>query len=174
MPVHKMVTARLSIVDGRYTEPPNLVLVPAGVKTFPVTVEWSMVADESCVIGSHDPEDAHRWCVLDANLKQVMFGGAKSGRRGLKKATPLASRTLHGGGAGNPRRVTFEFTAARLKNGATYTLVASRHGLIAAAEFVVVAPPKARKRAARRKKAAGKSKAAARKRARPKRTKKAA
>lgn len=148
----KMVTARLSFVKGKHTQPPNVVLVP-DARTFPVTLEWSMVAGESYVIGSHDPEDAHRWCVLDADLKQVMFGGVKRGRKGPKKAASLVSRTLHGGGAGNPRRVTFEFTAARLKPGVDYILVASRHGLIAAADFVVVGPPGAPKKAAGRKRA---------------------
>ena len=181
----KMVSASLAFVEGKYTQPPNVVLVPAGVKRFPVTVEWSMQSEESYVIGSHEPGDAHRWCVLDADLKQGMRG-AVQGRHGAKNAEPLISRTLHGGGAHNPRTDTFEFAGARLKNGATYVLIASRHGVIAAGEFVAVrqrgAKAAAKKKAAgkpkaaAKKKAAGKSKAAAKKKAaaRPKAVRKAA
>ena len=151
MPQESMVTARLSLVEGKYTQPPNVVLVPVGVKKFPVTVEWSMVTAESYVVGSHDPEDAHLWCVLDEDLKQVMRGSIKAGRKGSKKAEPTVACTLHGGGAGNPSRETIEFIAARLKNGVTYTLVASRHGQVAVGEFVAVAPPKPRKRVAGKK-----------------------
>ena len=171
MPTENTVSARISFVKDKHTQPPNLVLVPAGAKRFPVTVEWSMqTADDNYVIGSGHPDAAHRWCVLDADLKQVMQGAVKGGRRGPKKAAPVVSRTIHGGGAHNPRQVTFEFVGAKLKNGASYTLVASRHGIIAAGEFVAVhvatkkspkkargkakAAPKAKKTAARKKKAA--------------------
>ena len=157
----KMVKASLSLVEGKHTQPPNLVVVPAGVKRFAVEVEWAMQSEESYVLASHDPEDAHRWCVLDADLAQVMRGSVK-GRHGRgKKAEPLVSRTLHGGGAHNPRTDTLELTASRLKNGATYTLIASRHGMIAGIEFVAVrqAKPRAvKKRAAVKKKAAPKAK----------------
>ena len=157
------VKARLSFVKGKFVQPPNVVVVPAGAKRFPVTVAWSMESDESYVIGSHDPADAHRWCVLDANLAQVMRGAVKGRHGGSKKAEPVVSRTLHGGGAHNPRTDTFEFTGTRLKNGAAYTLVASRHGMIAAIEFVAVrqAKPKpAPKRRVARPKAAPKVKRA--------------
>lgn len=145
-----MVKARLSLVAGKHTQPPNLVLVPAGAKSFPVAVEWSMETEESYVIGSHDPADAHVWCVLDAGFKQVMRGAVKR-RGGPKKAEPMISRTLHGGGAPNPRRESFELEAGKLKNGAAYTLVASRHGMVAAFDFVAVHEPKPK--AATRKKA---------------------
>jgi hypothetical protein len=155
----KMVKAGLSLVDGKHVQKPNLVLVPAGAKTFPVTVEWSMQSDVGYVIGSDHADVAHRWCVLDAELKQVMHGAVKGGRKGPKKAEAVVSRTLHGGGADNPRQVTFDFDAGKLKNGAAYTLVASRHGLIAAGGFVAIRHPKPK--AAAKKKAAGKPRKAA-------------
>lgn len=156
----KMVKASLAFVEGKYTQPPNVVLVPAGVKTFPITVEWSMQSEENYIIGSHDPEDAHRWCVLDADLKQVMQGAVRR-RQGSKKAEPLVSRTLHGGGAHNPRTDTFEFAGGKLKNAGTYVLIASRHGVLAAGEFVAVHQPG--RKAAAKKKAVRKVKAAPKK-----------
>lgn len=157
----KMVKASLSFVKGKFTQQPNLVLVPAGLKQFPVTVEWSMKTEENHVIGSHDPEDAHRWCVLDEDLKQVMRGTVERRRAGSKKAEPVISRTLLGGGAHNPRTDTFEFVGAKLRNGATYVLIASRHGVLAAGEFVAV--HESRPKAAAKKKGAAKRKGAAKK-----------
>ena len=168
----KMVKARLSFVEGKHTQQPNLVLVPAGAKTFPVTVEWSMQSEASYVIGSSHADAAYRWCVLDSDLKQVMHGGVKGGRRGPKKAEPLVSRTLHGGGADNPRQVTLEFVGAKLKNGAAYTLVGSRHGIMAAGEFVAVHERKPK--AAAKKKGVRKAKAAPRAKKAPSKAKKAA
>ncbi len=154
----KMVQARLDLVAGKYTQEPNLVLVPEGVKTFPVTVEWSMQTPDSYVIGSATPDHAHRWCVLDGDLKQVMQGTAKGNHRVSKKTESIVSRTLHGGGAHNPRPITFEFVAAKLRNGAAYLLIASRHGLVAAGEFVAVRRPAA-KAVAKKKPRAKKAKA---------------
>ncbi len=165
----KMVEASLSLVAGKHTQLPNVVLVPAGAKSFPVTVQWSMHSEESYVIGSADPDHAHQWCVLDAELNQVMRGAERSGGRGSKKAEAMVSRTLHGGGAHNPRLMTVEFTGSRLKNGASYLLVASRHGVVAAGEFVAVREP--RRKAAPKKKAS--KKAPARPKKAPARPKKA-
>lgn len=166
MPPVNTVTASLSFVKSKHTQPPNLVMVPADAKRFPVTVEWSMhTDDDNYVIGSDHPDAAHRWCVLDGDLKQVMQGAVKGGRRGPKKAAAVVSRTIHGGGAHNPRQVTLEFVGAKLKNGASYTLVAGRHGILAAGEFVAVhaAAEKATKKAGGKAKAAPKARKAARK-----------
>lgn len=171
----KMVKARLSLVAGKHVQEPNLVVVPEGAKTFPVTVEWSIEASDSYIIGSAAPDLAHRWCVLDGDLKQVMRGTAKGNHRVSKKTESIVSRTLHGGGAHNPRPVTFEFVAAKLQNGAPYLLIASRHGVVAAGEFVAVRAPRPKAKAKAKKKPARKAKRApAKAKKRPAKAKKSA
>lgn len=147
----KNFKTRLSLVAGKHVHEPNVVLVPADAKTFPVTVEWSLQPEDGYVVCSHHPDEAHRWCVLDDDLKQVLHGAFKGGRAPSKKVEPVVSRTLHGDGE-NLRQITLQFTSARLRNGASYTLIASRHGVIAAGEFVAVREP--RLRAAKRAKRA--------------------
>jgi hypothetical protein len=160
----RAVRASLAFVPGKYTDEPNIVLVPADRKTFPVGVEWSMESDESYVIGSHSAEDGHRWCVLDPDLKQVMHGSFSSDHKSHRKAEPVVSRTLHGGGAANPRQINLEMSGAKLKSGVCYTLVATRHGVAAAGEFVAVREPKPKRKKGRaKKKPKAKSKAAKKK-----------
>lgn len=162
---NKAVKSSLTWVPGKHLQEPNIVIVPAGSKTFSVGVEWSMEAEQSFVIGSHEPESGNRWCVLDGELKQVMYGSVGSARKGPKKAEAVVSRTIQGGGAGNPHQHNIEMSGAKLKNGASYTLVATHHGVVAAGEFVAVHQPKpkpAKKKAAAKKKA-GRKKAAKKK-----------
>ena len=163
----EMVHAHLSLKAGRYCAPPNMVMVPSGRKTFPITVTWQLETSVTYVIAAPDPNVSRVWVVLDEKLREVM-NGADVKKARSKKTDPNVARTIQGGGAPNPKEMLIELTSAKLKNGHTYTLVCKRYGVIAAADFVAIgapAPPKAKKKAKKRK---AKKKAAKRKPARKK------
>lgn len=150
-----MVKTHLSLASGKYSEPPNIVTVPADRKRFPIDVLITMECPETYVLGTPDRQHVHEWCVLDANLKQVMRDEVRHGHAVGRRAHSFVSRTVMGGGAPNPDEFTIELTAAKLKHGATYTLICTVFGVLAALDFTAVRQP----RAEARKKAAGKPKA---------------
>ena len=180
------VKPHLSLMPGKYAQPPNVVVVPSNRKSFPIEVAMTMHTERDAVVVSPNKQHSHEWCVLDQNLKQVMVGAVKRGLR-VGKTDSDVERTLMGG-AENPDDFDVELSSAKLRNGATYTLLCKAYGVMAALDFVAVHPPKkkaakkkvakkkvakkkvAKKRAvkkrAAKKKAAPKKKAAAKKRAR--------
>ncbi len=149
-----MVKTRLSLDPGKYTQPPNIVLVPADRKRFPIRVRIAMESRETYVLGTPDRQHVHQWCVLDAKLNQVMRGEVRHGRPVGKSAESFVARTVMGGGASNPDDFAIELSAAKLKHGAAYTLLCTLFGSIAGLAFTAVRQPKAKPR----KKAAGKRK----------------
>ncbi len=155
----KMVKARLSFLPGKNVHQPNLVIVPDGAKSFSISVEWTMESPESYVVSSPHGGCCNLWCVLDADLKQVIHGSGKPGRKGPKHAESIVGRMIQGGGAHNPEQIDLELQSAKLKNGGRYTLIASHHGILAAGEFVAVHQPKPKAAKKAVKKPAAKKKA---------------
>ena len=92
----------------------------------------------------------------------------------VAKTVPNVERTLMGGGADNVDDFDIEFSSAKLRNGATYTLVCKSYGVLSALDFVAIHEPK--KKAAKKKKAKKKAakKRAVKKKAPRKRAKKKA
>ena len=155
-----MIRAQLSFKSGKNALPPNTILVPDATKSFPVTVQWSMESDGTAVLAAPDSRAGHEWCVLDGKLKQIMTGDGGRKKKASAKTAPHAARTLMGGGAPNPKEVKLELDGSKLKNGADYTLVCRRWGVLSSLDFVAVhqpgAAPAKKARAKRKKKAAGK------------------
>ena len=145
------VDAKLELKAGKYTEPPNIVVVPGNRKSFSIEVAMTMQTEQDAVVVSPDKEHSHRWCVLDRTLKQVSCGTVRHGLR-VSKTDPYVGRTLMGG-AENPDDFDIELTSAKLKDGASYTLLVQTYGVLAALDFVALRPKKkakARKRATKK------------------------
>ena len=155
-----MVKPRLELGPGKYVEEPNVVLVPDNRKSFPVKVVIQMESRETYVMVSPNRMHVHQWCVLDAKLKQVMVGEVRHGRPLGKSVAPVVARNVMGGGAPNPDDFDILLTAAKLKPGASYTLVCTVYGVLAALGFTAIGPPK--KAAAKPAKAAARRKPARR------------
>ncbi len=134
------IHTQLSLVAGKYTRLPNVVLVPKR-KAFPVSLELDCECPETHVVGAADKAQAHEWCILDEKLRQVMVGGGNGKRSPSKRVFPYVSRTLMGGGALNPKELTVELASAKLEKGATYTLIFRSYGVTAACDFVAVHEP---------------------------------
>lgn len=150
------IHAHLSLVAGKYAQPPNTVLVPGDRKTFPVRLQLDCECEQTHVVGAPDRAQSHEWCVLDEKLRQVMVGGGGK-RAARKRVDPNVARTIMGGGAPNPQELTVDLVSAKLRNGGAYTLIYRSYGVTAACDFVAIhdvkkAAPK-KKRAARKKKA---------------------
>lgn len=142
------VEPQLALMPGKYAQPPNQVLVPTNRKTFKIEVSLTMSAEETCVIVSPNKTHSHEWCVLDKSLKQVMVGSVRHGLR-VGKTEPICSRTVMAD-ARNPDDFDIELASAKLKSGASYTLVVQTYGVLSMLDFVALKPAK-RKNSPRKK-----------------------
>ena len=141
MPGSSLVKPRLALVAGEHAHPPNVVFIPAGRKSFRVTVSMTFETPETTVVGSPKRSHTHPWTVLDGHLRQVMGGEARHGLKvGPKNAD--ASQMLMAGGE-NRDDFDLDFTTAKLADGRAYTLICKSFGAVASLDFVAVAAPKA-------------------------------
>ena len=73
------VKPHLSLMAGKYAQPPNLVLVPSNRKSFAIEVAMTMHTEQDSVVVSPSKQNSHEWCVLDQALNQVETGTARRG-----------------------------------------------------------------------------------------------
>jgi hypothetical protein len=143
----------------------NHVIVPRGRKL--VRIEALALihndSDEHVVLSAPDSASAHGWQILDAKGAEVARHTSGKVKK-VRGVTDPHCSTLVPSNHSVHELETMEVAAAKLKDGARYTLRHNHWGHVGEAEFVVVHEPeraaapkkKAARRAPAKKKAAGK------------------